>query len=111
MRKKISLAIIIILLVSFAALPAHADGPVKKLGRGLCNIVTCPLELSKGIQDTHMESGLFAALTYGIIRGFVNTGIRLGVGCYEVVTFPVPIPGDYEPILTDPEFFGEDMML
>ena len=39
-----------------------------------------------------------------------TAGNRAVVGAYEVVTFPIPLPSDYEPILTDPEFFGEEAL-
>ena len=29
---------------------------------------------------------------------------RAVVGVYEIATFPIPLPKDYEPIITDPEF-------
>ncbi len=108
MKKKLNIVMILILLMTVFAVFAYADTPIKKLGRGICNIVTCPLELFKGIQDTNNENGFFAALTWGILKGTFNTGVRAVVGAYEVVTFPFPIPSDYEPILTDPEFFGEE---
>ena len=102
--------IIFVLLFSFTSLYTYADTPIKKLGRGVCNFFTSPLEITKGIQDVYNESGIFAAFTWGILRGFFNTGVRAVVGVYEVFTFPIPFPKDYEPILTDPEFFGEDMV-
>ena len=110
MERKLNIVIIVILLMTVFTVFAYADTPVKKLGRGVCNIVTCPLELFKGIQDAHNENGLFAALTWGLIKGTVNTVIRAFVGAYEVVTFPIPAPSNYEPILTDPEFFGEEAL-
>ncbi len=110
MTNKLNFAIILIVLMTVFTVFAYADTPLKKLGRGVCNIVTCPLELLKGIQDAHNENGFFAALTWGVLKGAFNTGVRAVVGAYEVVTFPFPIPSDYEPILTDPEFFGEEAL-
>ena len=110
MKKKLTIVIISILLMTVFTVSAYADTPVKKLGRGICNIVTCPLELFKAMQDIHNEDGFFAALTWGLLKGTFNTGVRAVVGAYEVVTFPFPVPSDYEPILTDPEFFGEETL-
>lgn len=106
--KKIIAILVITLLISSVA---FADGPVKKLGRGLANIVTCPLEILKGISDANTESGPIAAGTFGVLQGIFNTGLRAVIGVYEVVTFPIPIPRDYSPILTNPEFFLEDGLL
>ena len=98
---------VLVLLFSFMSLSVYADTPLKKLGRGFCNIVTCPLEIAKGVQETHNENGAFAALTLGLLKGVFYTGVRAVVGVYEVVTFPLPVPKDFKPILTDPEFFYE----
>ena len=109
-------ALIIIISLGFCG-ASHAvvetvekatDGPIEKLGRGVANVATCPLELIKGMDDAKQESGLFAAVTWGILQGTFNIVKRAVVGVYEVVTFPIPLPRDYAPILTDPEFFWED---
>ena len=110
MKIRLNIVIILILLMAVFTVSAYADTPIKKLGRGVCNILTCPLEIFKAIQDTHNESGFFAALTWGLLKGAFNTGVRAFVGAYEVVTFPIPLPADYKPILTDPEFFGEEAL-
>ena len=96
------------MLVVLATQFVYADTPMKKLGRGFCNILTCPLELFKGVQDVGNENGPLAAYSYGILEGLFNTVVRAAVGVYEVVTFPIPVPPDFEPILTNPEFFGEE---
>ena len=106
MKKALVLFIAIILLLSYQALAA--DGPVKKLGRGVANVATCPLELPKGMGDANAESGIFAGMTWGVLKGAFDTVKRCAVGVYEVATFPVPIPADYKPILDEPEFFMED---
>jgi len=101
----------VLLVVLFISSVAFADGPIKKLGRGLANIVTCPLEIIKGVSDANSENGPIAAISFGVLKGVFNTGIRVVVGAYEVITFPIPIPRDYSPILTDPEFFLEEGLL
>ena len=103
--KKVLAIVITVTLVFSAAGPVYADGPVKKLGRGIANTVTCPLELFAGIRSANDENGAMAALTWGILSGTLNILKRAAVGVYEVVTFPIPLPADYAPILDDPEFF------
>lgn len=88
--------------VSFAE---TENGPISKLGRGVANIITSPLGIFQGIGDVSDEKGAAAGMTWGVVQGLVNFGKRLTVGAYETVTFPVPIPANYEPILDDPEFF------
>jgi putative exosortase-associated protein (TIGR04073 family) len=82
----------------------------KKLGRGVANMLTFPLELPSQISKTNITDGPIAAFTWGLLKGVGMMGSRALVGVYETVTFPMPIPEGYEPILTDPEFFLEDQM-
>jgi len=107
MKKVCALILVIFLLMSVASVSSYSDNALKKLGRGLANIGTAPLEIFKGISDVNEEHGVFAAFTWGILQGVFNTGKRAVVGVYETATFPVPLPKGYEPIIEDPEFFLE----
>jgi putative exosortase-associated protein (TIGR04073 family) len=49
--------------------------------------------------------GINRAMTVGIITGVGMTAARILSGVYEVVTFPLPVPAEYKPILNDPEFY------
>ena len=53
------------------------------------------------------KDGMFAGFTTGLFTGIFDMGKRLVVGAYEVVTFPVPLPSGYKPIITDPEYIME----
>ena len=107
--KRVAVFLVIAMLV--VPMLAHAEditkGPIEKLGRGIANVLTCPFEIPKGIGDVDEEKGMFAAYTWGILQGTVNTLKRAVVGVFEVATFPIPIPADYKPVLTDPEYFME----
>ena len=106
MRSAVSVILALVLvLASTGATFADDNGPVKKLGRGLANAVTCPVGLFQGMKDVDDESGPIAAATWGVLTGVVNVVKRAVVGVYETVTFPVPAPAGYKPILTDPEFY------
>ena len=108
MGKKIFVIGLIFLIVISLAMPAYCDDPLKKLGRGICNVITCPFELFLQSSRVNNSDGAMAALTYGILKGVAMTGLRAVVGVYEVVTFPIPVPKNYGPILKDPEFFFEE---
>jgi putative exosortase-associated protein (TIGR04073 family) len=82
----------------------------RKLGRGLANMVTFPLELLNQVSRTNISDGPMAAVTWGLVKGVGMTGFRALVGVYETVTFPFPCPKDYKPILTEPEFFLEEQI-
>jgi putative exosortase-associated protein (TIGR04073 family) len=81
-----------------------AQDPTKKLGRGVANLALGWVSLFTTIEDTGKSDGIFAAMSYGVFKGVAKFLQRTAVGLYEIVTFPIPIPKDYKPILTKPEF-------
>ena len=101
---------IIIILVLFAFIwgsfaPAlFAQSPVRKLGRGLANILTGFLELPLNIVTAAEEEGYIAAVTYGVVKGLAMSVLRTGVGIYEVTSFLIP---SYKPLI-EPEFLMGD---
>ena len=90
-----------------AAAQSGDNGPMKKLGRGMANFLTFPYELPYRISCINESDGPGAAFTYGIVKGVVMAGLRALVGTYEILSFPLPLPEGYKPIITDPEFFFE----
>jgi len=82
--------------------------PMRKLGRGLANCLTFPIEIPNRISDVNNSDGPMAAITYGLVKGTVMSLFRAVVGAYEVGTFLIPIPSGYKPIIKDPEFMLED---
>ncbi|MBF0493967.1 MAG: exosortase system-associated protein, TIGR04073 family [Candidatus Omnitrophica bacterium] len=93
--------------VSASSADEVKGSPVTKLGRGIANVVTCPLELFAGMKKGADEHGVVGSLTTGVLYGICGTVKRLAVGAYETVTFPVPLPSGYKPILTNPEYEWE----
>ncbi len=87
-----------------------AGSPMKKLGRGLANCITFPLEVPYRMGKVNVTDGPFASCTYGLLKGLGMAGLRAGAGIYEIVTFPMPCPADYAPVLTDPEYMFEDQL-
>ncbi|MFH1381109.1 MAG: exosortase system-associated protein, TIGR04073 family [Candidatus Omnitrophota bacterium] len=86
---------------------AYAGEPIEKVKRGAMNIISCPFEIGNGMKQANEQGGIGAAYSWGIVNGILRMGLRAIVGVYELVTFPIPIPKDYEPIMTDPEYFFE----
>ena len=103
--KKSVVVILAFLLIFGLTMPAYCAGPITKLGRGFSNLLTFPCEVPWQIEQAGKQNGITAAWSYGILNGIFMAGVRAVVGAYEVATFPVPFPGNFEPILTDPEFF------
>lgn len=108
-RKFIISGLIFLFVVGLAG-SAYCDTALKKLGRGFCNVITSPLEIGEQTQRVNNSDGPMAAVTYGLLKGVIMTGVRAVVGVYEIATFPIPFPRQYKPILKDPEFFLEDMV-
>ena len=98
-------------LAAGLASPAWADEPsgsskshmLRKLGRGIANVATCPLELIRTPTLVGREDGVCAQLTVGIVQGVVRTIARGMAGAYEIFSFYAPAPNHYGPIMK-PEF-------
>ncbi len=101
--KTLFVCCVVIAMVGMFASQSYAQDPAKKLGRGIANILTGWVELPKNIYDTSVEENILSGLTMGLAKGVGMTIVRTGAGVYETVTFPFPIPEDYQPVL-EPEF-------
>ena len=66
------------------------DRTARKLGRGLANVITSPVEVPINIDRKLEESGPAAGLSYGTVRGVGRCLARIGVGVFEVLSFPFP---------------------
>ena len=80
----------------------------KKLGRGAGNFLggwmEIPLAIQKRATPSDTAEGFFTAMVIGAFKGLARTG----VGVYEMVTFILPFPGDYAPILPTLEYYQAD---
>lgn len=104
---------VVVLLSSM--LPAHAqykiertEFPAKKqlmkLGRGLANVFSGWAEIPKEIYDRSKDSETLGAIVFTApVVGTAKAVGRTAVGFFEVVTFFLPVPEDYGP-LVEPEF-------
>ena len=70
--------------------PAAVQTPIRKLGRGLSNMIYGISELPYTTCTINQEEGNNAAFSYGVLLGFHRSVYRFGMGFYEVVTFPIP---------------------
>ncbi|MBI4395171.1 MAG: exosortase system-associated protein, TIGR04073 family [Candidatus Omnitrophica bacterium] len=66
------------------------SAPLDRLSSGFVNVVTSPLELINQPREELKRADFFPAIIPGIVRGIGWFGVRLGVGIFEIVTFPVP---------------------
>lgn len=76
-----------------------------KGGRGLSNVLFGWLEIPLGIQARYTESNTAGSFIAGTGVGVVKGVVRTIVGAYETVTFFLPYPEDFRPILPTLEYF------
>jgi putative exosortase-associated protein (TIGR04073 family) len=82
--------------------PSNDQGPTRKLGRGLSNLVFGIAELPVQITTVNTMEGNSAAAGYGVVRGVGRSVMRIGAGLFEILTFPAPVVrGSYYPVLPD----------
>jgi putative exosortase-associated protein (TIGR04073 family) len=76
-----------------------------KLGRGIGNLIggwmEIPLNIRKHQSSRDTAGSYFSGAAHGLIKGAVRTG----VGAYEALTFFIPVPQDFKPILPTLEPF------
>src|SRR4051812_26272829 len=78
--------------------PMNDQGPTRKLGRGIANIAFGAVEIIQTPNEINDREGNAAAWSYGFVRGFGRFFFRVGMGVYEVATFPFPTTrGSYRP--------------
>jgi len=114
MKKFVSLMMVFCFVLSNAAFAESSggimeSGPVKKLGRGVLDIADAFVEIPGTMMRVGNENGAAAGMTTGLIEGVFNTVKRALAGIWEVGTFLIPIPENYEPIdMDDPKFLSTE---
>ncbi|OQA57761.1 MAG: hypothetical protein BWY42_00314 [Candidatus Omnitrophica bacterium ADurb.Bin277] len=76
---------------------------LRKLQRGFLNVALSPIEISNELAKEKKNDTFLPSWFAGLGRGAWFTVGRALTGVYEMVTFPVPYPANYRPILK-PEF-------
>ena len=79
------------------------DGALRKLGRGVANVASCPAELIRIPTLVGRQDGYLAAMSVGLLQGAWHMIQRGTVGLFEVATFYAEIPKGFRPLFT-PEF-------
>ena len=74
-----------------------------KLGRGVVNVFTGWIEIPKNMAKEWRAIDPFSGVVVGGVEGLAWGIGRTASGLYDVVTFPLPIPDDYMPLM-EPEF-------
>ena len=77
----------------------------EKLGRGVSNALGGCLEIPLNIHQRYAQSDTSGSMLTGLAHGLFKGVVRTGVGLYETVTFFLPYPEDYRPILPTLAYF------
>ncbi len=78
---------------------------LEKLGRGLANFFGGWLEVPLNVGKRYSASDTGGSLVTGFAYGMVKGAVRTAVGAYETVTFFLPYPEDFVPILPTLEYY------
>lgn len=70
--------------------PMNDQGPTRKLGRGISNILFHDTEFIYTVAMMNEREGNAAALSYGVVKGVGRSVYRLHKGLFDVLTFPFP---------------------
>ena len=104
--KKFVLVMLVSSIIVLNATPGYCETPAfRKFRRGFCNLVTFHLEFMNQVERAGAKGGNGRAKTFGVFNGITMPAARILTGAYEVVTFPIPFPSGYKPIMNDPEFY------
>ena len=76
-----------------------------KLGRGVSNFLLGWLEIPLNVHKRYTASDTIGSGLAGTAVGFFKGAVRTGVGFYETVTFFLPYPEHFAPILPTLEYF------
>lgn len=100
--------IILVVVLIFSCICADnvmaASEPVKKIKRGVVNVVTSPLEIPKEVRSHWIKGSektyhILVWIACGVVKGTVMTAARIGSGVWDIVSAPLSVPEDNEPLL------------
>ena len=103
---------VIVFLILWSASLALAEEPslpqriATKFTRGAANIATGWMEMPKQVYLVGRREGWVTGALRGPIDGLGMVIARTIAGAYEVLTFPLPLPPQYQPMLL-PEYIWQ----
>lgn len=77
----------------------------EKFGRGVSNTLGGWLEIPLNVHQRYAQSDTGASFFTGAVHGVFRAAVRTTVGVYETVTFFLPYPENFAPILPTLEYF------
>ncbi len=77
----------------------YGQDKLAKVQRGFANMVGGVVEIPGCVADTTRKEGPWMGYSVGFLKGLGMVPVRTVVGVYEFLTFYVPAPDDYAPVL------------
>jgi len=102
LSKSMIICVIVLMIVNIAS-AGYAQDMGKKIYRGVVNTLTGWVELPKNMYMTSVDDNPLSSIGIGVVNGIKWMIVRTAVGVYETLTFPIPVPKGYAPIM-QPEF-------
>ena len=93
--------------VNQALVRANIPPAIEKLGRGIANIAGGWLEIPLTIEQRYLPQDAGTSLAVGAITGLFKGLGRTVVGAYETLTFFLPVPANFAPILPTLAYFDK----
>lgn len=85
--------------------PNYVIKAFDKLGRGVVNTVFGFIEIPKQTLKRAIDTKSSYGYASGLLVGIGYFVIREIAGVYEIVTFPIPLPSNFDPVM-DPILLG-----
>ncbi|MBI3318743.1 MAG: exosortase system-associated protein, TIGR04073 family [Candidatus Omnitrophica bacterium] len=104
----LGLGMVLVLAGSAFAEQETGNLATTKLFRGISNAATGWMEIPKHMSLVWQKSGAGAGVSWGFVKGLGHAVARSVAGAYEIVTFPVPVPEGYKPVI-EPEYVLSDI--
>lgn len=79
-----------------------------KAGRGVVNVLTCWVEWPRNVASEWDKTDPVSGIVVGTVKGIGWGFARFATGVYDVVTFPFPVPENYQAMI-QPEFIITDV--
>jgi putative exosortase-associated protein (TIGR04073 family) len=93
-------------VVAVAPGVCRAQDMESKIQRGFANMVGGVVEIPGCVTDVTRKQGPLMGFSVGLLKGVGMVPVRTAVGVFEFLTFFVPAPANYDPVLRPPTAFN-----
>lgn len=99
LRGVLCISAVLTVLAVAAPSEVRAQDMGEKFKRGFCNMMFGIIEIPGQVTEMGRKHGAWG-YPLGFLKGLVMVPCRTLVGVYELTTFYVPVPANYDPVLT-----------